>query len=146
MAQSTLSIAMVRGERIEPECHHTRADVKAVTLHHFSLQKNPSGWQARGIQDICHPGQECIIGLMIVFVTDEIRKGFERSRSRGRSTSRAMSRQWRENARRSRGIASQLTTGYKGAAPRSGTGEFVFVILPAHRAGFPARMEPNINA
>jgi hypothetical protein len=89
---------MARGERIDPECHRTRADVKAVTLHLFSLQKIPSGWQARGIQDICHPGQECIIGLMIVFVTDEIRKGFERSRSRGRSTSRAMSRQWRENA------------------------------------------------
>jgi hypothetical protein len=52
LAQSNLSIAMARGERIDPECHHTRADVKAVTLHHFSLQKNPSGWQARGIQDI----------------------------------------------------------------------------------------------
>jgi hypothetical protein len=80
------------------------------------------------------------------FVTDEIRKRFERSCSRGRSTSRAMSRQGRENARRSRGIASQLTTRYKGAAPRSGIGEFVFVILPAHRAGFPARMEPDMIA
>jgi SHS2 domain-containing protein len=44
--------AVARGERIDPERHHTRADVKAVTLHHFSLQKIPSGWQARVILDI----------------------------------------------------------------------------------------------
>jgi SHS2 domain-containing protein len=56
LAQSSISIAVARGERIHPECHHTRADVKAVTLHHFSLQKIPSGWQARVIQDIRHPG------------------------------------------------------------------------------------------
>jgi SHS2 domain-containing protein len=43
---------VARGERIDLERHHTRADVKAVTLHHFSLQETPSGWQARVILDI----------------------------------------------------------------------------------------------
>jgi SHS2 domain-containing protein len=44
--------AVARGERIDPGRHHTRADVKAVTLHHFSLQQTSQGWQARVILDI----------------------------------------------------------------------------------------------
>ena len=63
--------------------------------------------------------------------------------TRGKSTSRAMQGRERKCPLITR-YSSQLTAGYKGAAPRSGIGEFVFVILPAHRAGFPARMEPDM--
>lgn len=44
--------AMARGERIDPARHNQRADVKAVTLHRFSLQETPAGWEARVVLDI----------------------------------------------------------------------------------------------
>jgi SHS2 domain-containing protein len=40
------------GERIEPERHHMRVDVKAVTLHRFALIQTEAGWQVTVILDI----------------------------------------------------------------------------------------------
>jgi SHS2 domain-containing protein len=45
--------ATARGEKIDPERHEQRADVKAVTLHHFTLQKSDGGdWKALIILDV----------------------------------------------------------------------------------------------
>ena len=44
--------AVARGEKLDPERHHPRVDVKAVTLHHFSLEKTERGWKALVILDI----------------------------------------------------------------------------------------------
>jgi SHS2 domain-containing protein len=43
---------IARGETLDPERHHPRVDVKAVTLHQFRLEKNDRGWEARVILDI----------------------------------------------------------------------------------------------
>lgn len=40
------------GEELDSERHEMRVDVKAVTLHHFSLQKTDQGWEATVILDI----------------------------------------------------------------------------------------------
>jgi SHS2 domain-containing protein len=40
------------GERIDPDRHHMRVDVKAVTLHRFSLTQTERGWEATVILDI----------------------------------------------------------------------------------------------
>ena len=40
------------GERIDPQRHHMRVDVKAVTLHRFALTQTESGWEATVILDI----------------------------------------------------------------------------------------------
>jgi SHS2 domain-containing protein len=40
------------GERIDPDRHHMRVDVKAVTLHHFALTQTEGGWGATVILDI----------------------------------------------------------------------------------------------
>ena len=40
------------GERIDPNRHHMRVDVKAVTLHHFALTQTEVGWGATVILDI----------------------------------------------------------------------------------------------
>ena len=40
------------GETLDPERHHPRVDVKAVTLHHFLLEKTEQGWRASVILDI----------------------------------------------------------------------------------------------
>ena len=40
------------GERLEPNRHQQRADVKAVTLHHFKLEQTDQGWMATVILDI----------------------------------------------------------------------------------------------
>jgi SHS2 domain-containing protein len=44
--------AIALGEKLDPERHHPRVDVKAVTLHHFSLKKTEGGWKALVILDI----------------------------------------------------------------------------------------------
>jgi SHS2 domain-containing protein len=44
--------AAVAGEPIDPHRHRMRVDVKAVTLHHFSLTKTDHGWEAMVILDI----------------------------------------------------------------------------------------------
>ena len=44
--------ATARGERLDPDRHHPRVDVKAVTLHRFSLQQGEHGWEASVILDI----------------------------------------------------------------------------------------------
>jgi SHS2 domain-containing protein len=44
--------ARASGEKLDSERHHTRVDVKAVTLHHFSLRKTDEVWEAFAILDI----------------------------------------------------------------------------------------------
>ena len=44
--------AKVAGERLDDSRHQQRADVKAVTLHGFSVEKQDSGWKARVLLDI----------------------------------------------------------------------------------------------
>jgi SHS2 domain-containing protein len=44
--------ATARGERLDATRHRTRVDVKAVTLHRFSLQQSEGGWEASVILDI----------------------------------------------------------------------------------------------
>ena len=40
------------GEKIDPEKHRLRVDVKAVTLHQFCLEETARGWEAFVILDI----------------------------------------------------------------------------------------------
>jgi SHS2 domain-containing protein len=40
------------GERLDATRHQQRADVKAVTLHDFSVEKEDGGWKARVLLDI----------------------------------------------------------------------------------------------
>jgi protein archease len=44
--------ATLAGEPIAPERHHMRVDVKAVTLHRFSLTQTQRGWEATVVLDI----------------------------------------------------------------------------------------------
>jgi SHS2 domain-containing protein len=44
--------ATARGERLDPARHEQRCDVKAVTLHHFRVEKIDGGWKATVILDI----------------------------------------------------------------------------------------------
>ena len=44
--------ANVAGEELDSERHQQRADVKAVTLHNFSVERTESGWKARVLLDI----------------------------------------------------------------------------------------------
>jgi SHS2 domain-containing protein len=44
--------ASAAGDRIDPERHHLGADVKAVTLHEFSLEHSDKEWRAHVILDI----------------------------------------------------------------------------------------------
>lgn len=40
------------GETLDAERHHQRADVKAVTLHDFSVERTDGSWKARVLLDI----------------------------------------------------------------------------------------------
>jgi SHS2 domain-containing protein len=44
--------AMAEGEPLDAERHHQRADVKAVTLHDFSVERTNGGWKATVLLDI----------------------------------------------------------------------------------------------
>jgi protein archease len=44
--------AEAAGERLDATRHHQRADVKAVTLHNFSIEKADDAWKARVLLDI----------------------------------------------------------------------------------------------
>jgi SHS2 domain-containing protein len=44
--------ATAEGEPLDPQRHHQRADVKAVTLHEFSVERTESGWKTRVLLDI----------------------------------------------------------------------------------------------
>jgi protein archease len=44
--------ATAEGEPLDAERHHQRADVKAVTLHNFSVERTEGGWKARVLLDI----------------------------------------------------------------------------------------------
>jgi SHS2 domain-containing protein len=44
--------ATVAGEPLDAARHQQRADVKAVTLHDFSIEKEDGGWKATAILDI----------------------------------------------------------------------------------------------
>jgi SHS2 domain-containing protein len=45
-------IGDAQGEKLNPARHRQRADVKAVTLHHFNLEQTDNGWTASVILDI----------------------------------------------------------------------------------------------
>ena len=49
--ESKLS-AIASGEKINHQKHHTKLDVKAVTLHMFRVEKTKAGWKATVILDI----------------------------------------------------------------------------------------------
>jgi SHS2 domain-containing protein len=51
-AQPYVLEALALGEKLDPDRHHPRVDVKAVTLHHFRLEKSRQGWKALVILDI----------------------------------------------------------------------------------------------
>ena len=44
--------AKAAGEPLDAARHYQRADVKAVTLHDFSVEKENAGWKARVLLDI----------------------------------------------------------------------------------------------
>ena len=44
--------ATAKGEPLDAERHHQRADVKAVTLHDFFVEQTDRGWKARVLLDI----------------------------------------------------------------------------------------------
>ena len=44
--------ATAEGEPVNPGRHHQRADVKAVTLHDFSVEQTEDGWKASVLLDI----------------------------------------------------------------------------------------------
>jgi len=44
--------AKLYGEKLDPLKHPLGADVKAVTLHRFSLSKSDDGWKATAVLDI----------------------------------------------------------------------------------------------
>jgi SHS2 domain-containing protein len=44
--------ATAEGEPLDAERHHQRADVKAVTLHDFFVERTEVGWKARVLLDI----------------------------------------------------------------------------------------------
>ena len=44
--------ATAEGKPLDAERHHQRADVKAVTLHDFSVERTEGGWKARVLLDI----------------------------------------------------------------------------------------------
>ena len=44
--------AVAEGEKLDPNRHQQRVDVKAVTLHRFQLEKTDDGWTAMVILDI----------------------------------------------------------------------------------------------
>src|ERR1700756_3212606 len=44
--------AEVDGEQLDAARHQQRADVKAVTLHDFAVEKQNGGWRARVLLDI----------------------------------------------------------------------------------------------
>jgi SHS2 domain-containing protein len=44
--------ATAEGEPLDAQRHHQRADVKAVTLHDFCVERTEHGWKARVLLDI----------------------------------------------------------------------------------------------
>ncbi len=50
--QSYRLSGLLRGERLDPQRHQQRVDVKAVTLHDFRLEPRGEGWRAHVILDI----------------------------------------------------------------------------------------------
>lgn len=44
--------AVTVGEKLDPQRHEQRVDVKAITLHRFQLEKTDDGWTAMVIIDI----------------------------------------------------------------------------------------------
>lgn len=51
-SQSHILEAVALGEKLDPNRHRTRVDVKTVTLHRFHLKKIDQGWRASVIHDI----------------------------------------------------------------------------------------------
>jgi protein archease len=51
-AENYFMKATAEGELLDTERHQQRADVKAVTLHDFSVERKEGGWKARVLLDI----------------------------------------------------------------------------------------------
>jgi len=51
-ADGTSLRAVLKGERIDAQRHPLLADVKAVTLHRYRVEKNGDGWRAVVVLDI----------------------------------------------------------------------------------------------
>lgn len=49
---ATILMANARGEKINREKHRIFTDVKAVTMHKFSLERAGSGWEALIVLDL----------------------------------------------------------------------------------------------
>ena len=45
-------VGEARGEAIDPDKHHMSVDVKAVTLHRFSVCRTDRGWETTAVLDI----------------------------------------------------------------------------------------------
>ena len=52
VAYGRYHFATAEGEKLDPDRHEQRADVKAVTLHRFQVEKTNGGWKATTILDI----------------------------------------------------------------------------------------------
>jgi len=44
--------ASVAGEVLDPNRHEQRADIKAITLHHFRLEEKQASWKATVVVDV----------------------------------------------------------------------------------------------
>jgi SHS2 domain-containing protein len=51
-ADEWIAWAELAGETIDPKRHDLAVDIKAVTLHQFSVQQNSNGWTASVIIDV----------------------------------------------------------------------------------------------
>ena len=49
---SWLLSATLEGERLDPERHEQMVDVKAITMHEFTLERRGEGWRAHVVLDI----------------------------------------------------------------------------------------------
>ncbi|MEM4254473.1 MAG: archease [Candidatus Woesearchaeota archaeon] len=45
-------VAELKGEKIDPKKHKLGNDLKAVTMHMFSVEETPKGWKCRVVIDI----------------------------------------------------------------------------------------------
>ncbi|MCF7916751.1 MAG: archease [Candidatus Omnitrophica bacterium] len=50
--QGFLLKSKLKGERLDPQRHHLNADIKAVTLHQFKIEKNKDNWKATVVLDV----------------------------------------------------------------------------------------------
>ena len=44
--------AIAKGEKIDPDRHHVKTEIKAVTYHELTVEENAEGWTAQVIFDL----------------------------------------------------------------------------------------------